>query len=85
MVSFSAPFFTLLLLPEVHALLRTQRGQTQPHLWVCLKGPDAASPVCVACHVGERGGEIDEPGEAADEVHAHKGVLDRTEGSERGP
>lgn len=35
------------------------------------------SPVCVAGHIGERGGQVDESGEAADEVDADKGILDR--------
>lgn len=31
--------------------------------------------MCVPSHVRERGGQVDEPGEAADEVDAHEGVL----------
>lgn len=38
----------------------------------------AASPVCVTSHIRERGGEVDEPGEAADEINAHEGILDGT-------
>lgn len=48
-------------------------------------GPEAASPVCVARHVGECGGEVDELAEAADEIHAHEGILGRTEGREPRP
>ena len=48
-------------------------------------GPEAASPVCVARHVRERGGEVDELAEAVDEIHAHEGVLGRTEGREPRP
>lgn len=38
----------------------------------------AASPVGVTSHIRERGGEVDEPGEAADEINAHEGILDGT-------
>ena len=48
-------------------------------------GLEAASPVCVARHVGECGGEVDELAEAADEIHAHEGILGRTEGREPRP
>lgn len=36
----------------------------------------------VASHIRERGGQVNERGEAADEVNAHKGILDRREHSE---
>lgn len=41
------------------------------------EGWDPASPVRVASHIRERRGQVDELGEAADEVDAHKGILDR--------
>lgn len=41
--------------------------------------------MCVARHVGERGGEVDELAEAVDEIHAHEGVLGRIEGREPRP
>lgn len=46
---------------------------------------DAASPVCVTSHIGERAGEVDEPAEAADEVNAHEGVLHSTASREHRP
>lgn len=45
-------------------------------------GRDAASPVCVTSHIRERSGEVDEPGEAVDEVDAHKGILNGMDSSE---
>lgn len=45
----------------------------------------AASPVCVTSHIREGGGEVDEPGEAADEINAHEGILDGTGSSEHRP
>lgn len=65
MGSFSVPFLTQPLLP-VHQLCSETRGV------------GAASPVCVTSHIRERGGEVDEPGEAADEINAHEGILDGT-------
>lgn len=46
---------------------------------------DAASPVRVTSHIGERAGEVDEPAEAADEVNAHEGVLHSTASREHRP
>lgn len=41
--------------------------------------------MCVTSHIRERGGEVNEPGETADEVKAHEGVLDGMDSSEHRP